>query len=189
MLRLILKRMFQHYEHVIPVPAPFALVVETSGEKEVFVDSRPELLTARIHKARKDVVNAVTPRFSSVLTAQQFVSDNLHSKQPIRKAIPEQAEWTKHADFVIAPLSAIDAADVRRSFIGQQLDSLNTVATITVVAACTNRGCDYLAKRGKKYIVLGFGEGKIGLGCNEAHFGTAGIIRGSGSYDLDVQFE
>jgi hypothetical protein len=60
---------------------------------------------------------------------------------------------------------------------------------VTVTAAGTKRACQYLASKGKRIVIMEFGNGKIGVGCGIDEFGTAGIVRGQTVYDYEATYQ
>jgi hypothetical protein len=114
---------------------------------------------------------------------------NRNRRNHTRVPLPRQPDWTKTADFVLAPLTGYDANRVRSSHIGNRLDELNEVAQITVTAACTDKAVQYLANKGKTYVVFGFGNGRLGRGYTAEDFGTAGVVQTEEGYDYSAIYD
>lgn len=75
-------------------------------------------------------------------------------------------------DTIVGPLPTFNLDDLRGSKIGLLLDDFATLESIKIVAACTDAGDEYISSRMKCIVVIGLGDGLVGVPGQS--WGTAG---------------
>lgn len=135
------------------------------------------LYTTKIPQCDGDLAGEVFSQLRFPLNIQFFAlnrSENLYGRQPI----PGMSEDTADADFIVSPLPSHPQNFRQNCTIGNANKSYTKINEITLVAACTRPANDHVNSGITRFVVYGFGTGKIGAGCRESEFGTAGTVRG-----------
>lgn len=77
------------------------------------------------------------------------------------------------ADIIISPLPRFEQIHLAKCKIGNAINLMNPIESVTMVAGCTVIGARCLGSNIKEYIIYGFGIGRLGIGADENDWGIA----------------
>jgi hypothetical protein len=172
------------------IPQLSCLLAVTSVERDTFTSSEKSECPKKYHTAviRQDdheIAREVCPQLGSLLTSQ-FCQLNKKMGLLGRQPIPGQDKTTSEADFIVSPLPFHTKVSMEQSVLGGLVDAYSKISKITLIAACTTHANELVNNHIKNYVVFGYGIGRIGQGCSENHFGTAGIMRQAKELEVEM---
>ena len=173
----VIKTELSRYRELDTIPRECSLIAMGRIPPRIITGEENNLLVARIPQNNPALGARVScPNWNSLLISAQYANRNTSPTAMVRKAITKTDPASCFVDIILSPPPQFEQTNLRKCYIGKQLQSSTAIADITFVAGCTIRGAKALSTHVTEYVIYGFGNGRLGRDADENDWGTAFYI-------------
>ena len=179
----VIKTYLGRWREMEGLPSANILIVVSEPVIEDIIGANEKFITAVIPQHDKELAREVPPPSCSLLICEQYVNATKNPKIKSRVSHPRVPSIST-SDFVIAPLPAHTISAMQPAPIGQALNRITPIQSISVLTCATPTSVAYMNDHITTIVVLGWGDGTLGA-TDKVEYGTAGIKAGTTRYHVD----
>ena len=179
----VMKVHLQNWRTMGELPSSNTVIVISEPVIEDVIGSNGKFITAIIPQLDTELAREVCLSSSFELTCEQYVNATRNRKIKLRVSHPRLPSIST-SDFIIAPLPTHTISTLQGAPIGQVLNDITPIESISILTCATHSAVTYMNEHITTIVVLGWGDGVLGATDN-VEYGTAGIKAGTTGYHVD----